>query len=269
MPRVKSLDFFTRLRSALSKTLSSRPPAQRSLERIGSAYYDVGPACQIENVGGLLEKYLGARDQGFFVEVGAFDGISHSNTIGLVRRGWSGIAVEPDPSSAGLCRQTYRAFPNMRVEEVAIGRLPQAEVTLMQAGTLSSISNDMIGLYQNHEWAKDSLTGRSVQVESTSLDALLELHAPPKIDLLVVDVEGAEEDVFGGFSLEKWRPVVVIVELTENHPDFIGFRSTDCAIYEFLLNSRYVVAYKDSINTVFVDATRYRSSNSRTMIWRL
>jgi hypothetical protein len=79
--------------------------------------------------------------------------------------------------------------------------------------------------------------------------------------LLVVDVAGAEEDVFGGFSLEKWRPTVVIVDLTENHPDFIGFRSTDCAVYETLLSSRYIVAYKDSINTVFVDSARYRSSN--------
>jgi len=249
------------LSSVVSRLLSGVSPVQRSLASSGVAYYEVGPGCQVENMGGLLEKYLGIRDEGFFVEVGAFDGVTSSNSIGLVRRGWGGVAVEPNDSSAEQCRENYRPYPNVSVEQVAIGQRGQRTLVLRSAGTLSSSSLEMNELYQRLHWSKPALTEDIQKVKCIALDELLERYSPNEIDLLVVDVEGTEEDVFAGFSIDKWRPKVIVVELTENHPDFLIFKSSDSAVYRFILNSNYVVAYKDSINTVFVDTTIYWSKN--------
>src|SRR5579875_919295 len=51
------------------------------------------------------------RDGGFFVEAGAHDGFTQSNTYWLERfRGWSGLLVEPVPLLAGLARRRRRAI---------------------------------------------------------------------------------------------------------------------------------------------------------------
>lgn len=236
-------------------------PPQRSFFSNQPAFYTVGPACQVENIGGLFEKYLGAIGDGFYVEVGAFDGVSHSNTLGLARRGWRGVVAEPNPASAELLRQNYKQFSQVAVEELAVGSSDGEVVQLQVAGTLSSKSAKLIAHYGNLGWAVGSLRDEIVAVQSVTLDSLLRKYSPERFDLLVVDVEGSEKDVFSGFSLDLWRPTMIIVELTESHPDFQDFRRENAKIYVDLLSAGYVPVFKDSINTVFVEDGRFRESN--------
>ena len=52
----------------------------------------------------LIEKYVD-YDGGFFVEIGANDGISQSNTYHLEKkRGWKGVLVEPVPHNFFRCK---------------------------------------------------------------------------------------------------------------------------------------------------------------------
>lgn len=41
--------------------------------------------------------YLQKKTDGFFVDIGANDGISGSNTYALEQMGWKGICIEPQP----------------------------------------------------------------------------------------------------------------------------------------------------------------------------
>jgi len=248
---------------ALLKAVAARgEPVQRSFLNGGLAYFSAGPACQIENVGGLYEKYLGPINDGLYVEVGAFDGVSHSNTLGLARRGWSGILVEPHPQAAAKLRTNYAQFPNVVIEQVAIGKSDGDILQLSNAGTLSSTSKAITEHYKLLTWASRALNTGSQEVESIRLDTLLEKHNPHRIDLLVVDVEGSEVDVFSGFDIKRWRPEMIIVELTENHPDFHSFRHGVAEIYLDILGEGYIPVFKDSLNTVFVENYRFRARNS-------
>ena len=48
----------------------------------------------------LMDKILGSRKDGFFIEAGALDGEDHSNTIFFeLERNWTGILIEPVPQS--------------------------------------------------------------------------------------------------------------------------------------------------------------------------
>ena len=48
----------------------------------------------------VVDDLLKQRRNGVFFEVGALDGITYSNTLGLeIIRNWTGILVEPDPAS--------------------------------------------------------------------------------------------------------------------------------------------------------------------------
>jgi hypothetical protein len=51
----------------------------------------------------ILDAFFGFRSNGFFVDVGAFDGIHLSNSYIFEQRGWSGICIEAAPLYFDLC----------------------------------------------------------------------------------------------------------------------------------------------------------------------
>ena len=59
-----------------------------------------------------VKKLLQDRQNGFFLEAGALDGMRFSNTLGLeLTHNWTGLLVEPDPSSfATLLKRKRNAY---------------------------------------------------------------------------------------------------------------------------------------------------------------
>lgn len=45
----------------------------------------------------IIDGFFGKDYVGRFLDIGAFDGVSMSNTRALALRGWSGVLVEPSP----------------------------------------------------------------------------------------------------------------------------------------------------------------------------
>ncbi len=73
------------------------------------------------------------------------------------------------------------------------------------------------------EWAQNLHRGHSITVNTERLDSILNRSGiKPGFDLLVVDVEGAEEKVMKGFDIQKWKPLAILIELEDEHPDFFG-----------------------------------------------
>ena len=65
-------------------------------------------------------------DRGVYVEAGALDGVTKSNTLLFARAGWDGLLIEPIPSQAKRCRR----FRNAIVEEVILTAPEFAGVTM-------------------------------------------------------------------------------------------------------------------------------------------
>jgi len=51
----------------------------------------------------LLCKFFGQELNGFYVDIGDFDGIYFSNTFSFEQIGWKGICVESNPDIFELC----------------------------------------------------------------------------------------------------------------------------------------------------------------------
>ena len=225
----------------------------RSVPRRDDRYYPQVRTCQIPHLAILYSIFLGDREYGTFVEVGAYDGISFSNTWGLAERGWDGLMIEPDPATARECAANHRDHPNVRTRQTAIGDSEDTELTLHVAGALTTASAPLRAEYETTAWASSSLTERRIVVPCTTLDAVLHSEGvAPDFDVLVVDVEGFEREVFAGFSIERWRPRMMIVELADTHPDLHATRTVDHQLGRALVGAGYDVAAKDSINTVLV-----------------
>lgn len=226
-------------------------------------FYQPSPTCQIARLGFLYELFLGRREQGFFVEVGAYDGFSYSNTSCLADRGWSGLLVEPVPAYAALARERYAARRDVEVVEVAIGA-HDGEVSIHVAGPLTTASSSLLAEYRQTEWPlakRWASTDSAITVQQSTLDHLLEsreIDAP--LDLLVVDVEGSERAVFDGFTVDRWQPKMMIVELVDTHPDLVTTRASDARLGREIQAAGYRIVYKDLINTVFVEDALARST---------
>ena len=255
MPGINA--FGRRLRRKLARTIL--PSSDQVVSRTGrelsgrTAFYLQQPTCQLPELWFMYERFLGRRTDGIFVEVGANDGVFVSNTWGLAEQGWRGLMIEPVPGLARTCRANHVGHPRVEVFQVAIGSPGTSRVTLRLAGPMTTANVSLGREYEGIEWAAALVTDETLEVACTSLDEfLLEASVPEGFDVLVVDVEGFEEDVFSGFDLARWTPKLLIVELADTHPDLRSTCQADARLGISIQSAGYVIVYKDLINTVFV-----------------
>lgn len=229
--------------------------ARRLAAATGESFYRPSGTCQIHVLPGLYEQLFGERTDGSFVEVGAYDGETFSNTSCLADLGWRGLYLEPIRESFERCQERHRRNPAVQVMNYAIG-VEAGSVRFWENGQFSTGSEDEVAVNLANRW----LAGAGmmeIEVPQIRLDTALERAGmTPRFDLLVVDVDGMEEQVFAGFDLERWRPRHMIIELIETEPNFIGHESLIAAsgrVRETIHRAGYEQLYRDSRNTLFRD----------------
>lgn len=153
---------------------------------------------------------------GFFIEAGAFDGYTQSNTYYLERAcGWRGLLVEPVPL---LAREAQRERPASTVVNCALVPFDFAEdvVRLRYGGTMTV----MASAEGAEAWAHEAQLNMALdepehefEVPARTLSSLLDEIGSPPVDLLSLDVEGYEAEVLAGLDLERHAPAAIIVEV--------------------------------------------------------
>ncbi|MFM1799967.1 MAG: hypothetical protein RLZZ117_2245 [Cyanobacteriota bacterium] len=155
----------------------------------------------------LLYNFFGKKKSGFFIEVGAYNGIDLSNTYFFEALGWHGLLIEPDPS---LYAQCLRSRPHSKVLNVAASDQPGSlRFTTAVGREWLSFSGE------NREREQRVLAegGQLAQkdVPCLTLNAILADYREP-IDFISIDVEGHELSVLSGFDLQRFAPRVVLLE---------------------------------------------------------
>ncbi len=153
-------------------------------------------------------KYYKGKKNGFFVEIGASDGIKFSNTFLLEKKyGWKGICVEPIPKNYSLlCKNR----PNSKCCDKAVYNISNLEVTfdIAQYDLLSGITNN-IDCHKNVVDKKKT----QITVQTISLTDLLDnYNAPTFIDYLSLDTEGSEYEILKTFDFNKYKFGLIDVE---------------------------------------------------------
>ncbi len=171
-----------------------------------------------------LEDHLDF-DGGYFIEAGANDGFSQSNTYYLERfRQWTGLLIEPIPELADECRLNRKS----RVIEAALvaDEAATPSVTLHCAGLMSTVAGALGSEEATQRHVQTGLevqglrNSRVVQVPARTLSSLLdECRVEREIDLLSLDVEGAEPQALRGLDLRRHSPRWICVEARD--PDEI------------------------------------------------
>ncbi len=146
----------------------------------------------------------------YFVEFGATDGLSLSNTWLLERKlGWNGILAEPAKSWQAKLRSNRNCQIDSRCVSDRTGEVVEFTETL--SAELSGMSSYL----HTDDWAANVRSaGRNLySVETVSLnDLLAHYEAPKEMGYLSIDTEGSEYIILAGFDFERWKFKVVTVE---------------------------------------------------------
>lgn len=153
-------------------------------------------------------SHLNFPTGGYFVEFGACDGVTFSNTCLLERTyGWTGILAEPDDR----WHEALRRHRTSALETACLWHTSGAVVEFVQVDPpdLSTIrhygDDDVHGAHRR--------SGRVTSVPTLSLNDLLAKHqAPATIDYLSIDTEGSEFDILRHLDFDTYSFRVITVE---------------------------------------------------------
>jgi FkbM family methyltransferase len=191
----------------------------------------------------VLRQVFEDRARGTYVDVGAGHPVADNVTFWFYLQGWSGIVVEPQKKLAGL----YPAIrPRDHVFEGLVGD-KEGEATFYVVDRLHGLSSTV----EANAGQAGSLGAayRTQTLPMTRLTALCTQHGLQRVDVLKVDVEGAEDAVLAGLDLDKVRPRVILVEAIAPitmAPSWEGWEPR-------LTGQGYLFAHFDGLNRFYVD----------------
>lgn len=210
-----------------------------------------------------LDEFFKHKKHGFFVEVGAYDGMVLSNSYHFEKeRAWTGILVEPDERKADLCRKNR---PNSRTYEcAAVGSGDIKEISFFQVEGGEVYST--INLVDSHRQrlVEYGLEHREVRVKAMTMDQMLAEVNPSCVDFVSIDVEEGEHEVLKGFDIRRWKPKLVIVESNSStrKPEIREFfvRNGYAYLTSVAINDFYSPVFGGSLFAKIVDIGRYSLS---------
>lgn len=200
---------------AYKKTRKQIGKIRRSVcEPFGIAKYS-RPA--LNNLDVRLEKYLNYKN-GFFIEVGANDGFSYSNTYYFENlRGWRGILVEAIPELFEKCHKLRKKSKVFNCALVS-SDYKDAHIKIKYANLMSLVEGAMSDAKKEAEHIEKGLRCQKIDKSYTidvpvrTLTSILDECKIKEIDLFSLDVEGYELNVLKGLDFERYRPKYMCIE---------------------------------------------------------
>jgi FkbM family methyltransferase len=156
----------------------------------------------------LVLQYFAGRKNCTFLEAGANDPISLSQTYLLEQNGWTGVLVEPVPS---CCERLREVRSGSQVFQNALGAPEDRGMLklLIPQGTTELAHELKAGQQANGD--------EVVEAEFRTLNEILKTANIEKLTYLSLDLEGMEDRALKGLNFECHQPELIIVEDRVNH----------------------------------------------------
>lgn len=167
-----------------------------------------------------MEKYLNYR-HGYYVELGANEGIVQSNTYYFEKqKGWKGLLIEPSPNKYLECIAN-RSNKNSIVCAACVSfdykekfvELAYSDFMTAGLNVETDIENPLEHAKKGVQYLKENEPVFIFGAKAEQLNNLLmKSSAPPSIDFLSLDVEGAEIEVLKGVDHNQFRFKYMLIE---------------------------------------------------------
>ena len=164
-------------------------------------------------------KYIDYRD-GFYIEMGAHDGIINSNTFYFEKNlNWKGILIEPSSFFEDLKKN--RSSKNHFYKTLCVPFNFEKKITFEDIGPYSRIPELVSKNYYNWHKKKSKHVEHIYKKKIFSSfktdnlnDLLKKSKAPKLIDFFSLDVEGSELNVLKGVDFKQYNFKYLLIEIT-------------------------------------------------------
>ncbi len=191
-----------------------------------------------------IDMAFGGQSTGFYIDIGGGHPVADNVTIAAYLAGWRGVVVEPQER---LARLYPRLRPRDTILSCLVGRA-EGEATFHEVERLHGFSTMIESHAQGAVAFGADYSSRALPV--TTLAAICEAHAPERIDVVKIDVEGAEADVLEGGDWQRFRPRLVVIEAIAPGTALPAWDAWE----PFLLERGYAMALFDGLNRFYVAA---------------
>lgn len=162
--------------------------------------------------------YLKKKKDGFFIDIGANDGINFSNTYIFEKAGWRGICVEPQPDIFELLQKNRNCdVYNVALYEKNVDSIEFAKVS--GRGRLNMFSGLNIEMTKEHKKyiAKRKGDIEYINVKAITFNDLMKNYPDISyIDFMSIDVEGGEMSILNSIDFSKYHFGLITVESHEH-----------------------------------------------------
>lgn len=210
-----------------------------STDHVISFHSQSGEDVTLKNLFG--RDFLEKNKKGFYVDIGAYHPKHFSNTFYFYQNGWRGINIDGSKESILL-------FDKFRLEDRNVHAvISNEEIEIYfpeKIGSMNTISTEN--------------TGGGVKIKSEKLSTVLNKYVPKNqvINFMSIDVEGHEIEILRSNDWEKYRPMVLLVEIEgKTVQETLGsevLKYIESLNYKYIART-YVVSHIGT--SVFVDNT--------------
>ena len=145
-------------------------------------------------------------NNGYYVDVGAFEGFVRSNTYPLQTIGWSGICIEPIP---------HRNW-GKRIKKSNGACILVKDVVYSENGLILdwAYTHNCGGVLKDNE-SKPKIIKKVGPTKT--LDKILdENNAPKFINFIDIDTEGSDFEIIKNFPFDKYKFGIIMIEICKN-----------------------------------------------------
>lgn len=147
----------------------------------------------------VILEYFGATP-GVFLDIGANDGVTFSNTRALWDLDWCGVLVEPSPVAfAALKRNVWAYATQLWPLNFALGKEGTPSTAEFHEGSdtlVSSLRADRLVI-----WERGGTKFEPILVKVYAFRHLLEVSPFQTFDLISIDAEGLDYDILAQMDL--------------------------------------------------------------------
>jgi FkbM family methyltransferase len=171
----------------------------------------------------VIEAYFGATASlrssvcGAFLDIGAADFETYSNSKLLWERGWSGVLVEPDPYALHKLLELHPQLPRIQLICAAFGERCELLRFWNSAGALVTTSDQAkMELWKREVCYRDMFFP---MVTAADVEAVGGSH----YDFVNLDVEGVNADVLKLLPLARWGVRCLCVEHDNRDAEILAY----------------------------------------------
>jgi FkbM family methyltransferase len=149
--------------------------------------------------------------KGTFIDLGANDGITFSNTRALAEAGWSGVLIDASPKAFQKLQENYKNKIDFHLYNIAIG-MTNGIAKFHESGSLIGTDDvALVSTFHQHEMDrfKSAVQYEEIEAKCLTWSAFLAGCPIKDFDFISMDIEGNEMDVLPFMDLANTKMICI------------------------------------------------------------